>query len=247
MIYNFEDLTFGVLIVDRFFHEEGAFQVQSRPYAAFSYRVSGRGVFEVGNKKVTSCPGDILFLPADAPYRVDYSVGESIVVHFTNCNYGELENIPCDNAAVELLFRHLLEVWNEQHSVNGAKAVIYEIFEMLENHQKIAMENTAFSDCVHHMECHFQDPALDVQTLCDRYFISASGLQRAFRSFFGISPKKYLSRLRMNRALELLEQNRLSVKEIAFACGFADEKYFSRAFKKKYGYPPSHFYKKTFG
>ncbi|MBQ8440743.1 MAG: AraC family transcriptional regulator [Clostridia bacterium] len=244
MIYNFEELTFGVLIVDRFHHREGLFLVESRPFAAFSYRVSGTGVFEVGNKRVISRPGDILFLPANMPYRVDYSVGESIVVHFTHCNYMELENIRCDNAAIELYFQRLLEIWNERRSVNGAKAVIYEILEALESHQKLAMENTVFSDCVRCMETGFQDPTLDVQAVCDRFFISASGLQRAFSACFGVSPKQYLTRLRMNRALELLAQGRLSVKEIAFACGFADEKYFSRAFKKKYGHPPSHFYKK---
>jgi AraC-like DNA-binding protein len=45
----------------------------------------------------------------------------------------------------------------------------------------------------------------------------------------------------MNRALSLLAQGTLSVGEISDACGFSDEKYFSRAFKKVYGYPPSHF------
>jgi transcriptional regulator GlxA family with amidase domain len=43
----------------------------------------------------------------------------------------------------------------------------------------------------------------------------------------------------MNKALQLLVENRLSVKEISFLCGFSDEKYFSRAFREKYGYPPS--------
>lgn len=57
---------------------------------------------------------------------------------------------------------------------------------------------------------------------------------------FDLSPKQYLLNLRMNHALELLVENELSIKEIAFACGFNDEKYFSKAFKNKYGYPPSH-------
>ena len=95
------------------------------------------------------------------------------------------------------------------------------------------------------MEEHYCDPGMDMETLYGMSFISASSLQRPFEARFGISPKQYLNKLRMNRALELLMENKLSVKEIALVCGFSDEKYFSRAFKKKYGYPPSHFCKKT--
>ena len=69
--------------------------------------------------------------------------------------------------------------------------------------------------------------------------MSASGLQRAFLQHFGSSPKQYVIKLRLHKALQLLVENKLSVKEVAFACGFSDEKYFSRAFKAKYGYPPS--------
>ena len=51
---------------------------------------------------------------------------------------------------------------------------------------------------------------------------------------------QHIIRLRMNKALRLLTEDCLPVKEIAFLCGFSDEKYFSRAFRKYYGYPPSH-------
>ena len=69
--------------------------------------------------------------------------------------------------------------------------------------------------------------------------MSPSALQRAFLHHFGMSPKQYVIKLRTHKALQLLVENRLSVKQVAYACGFADEKYFSRAFKSKYGYPPS--------
>ena len=41
------------------------------------------------------------------------------------------------------------------------------------------------------------------------------------------------------KPLRLLSDDRLSVKEISLLCGFSDEKYFSRAFKREYGYSPS--------
>ena len=240
MIYNFDNLSFQILTVDRFFHKNGIFEVKSRPYAALSFRVNGTGAFEIGNTRLIAKPGDVLFLPANTPYKVEYSVSESIVVHFEHCNYFEAENVCIENRLeIATRFQRLLEAWNGQHSVNQAKSIIYDILDKMSNDQKTSISDTAVANCVCYMDEHFCDPKLDIETVCGVAFISVSSLQRAFAKYFGISPKQYLIQLRMNRALELLTENELSVKEISFACGFTDEKYFSRAFKKKFGYSPS--------
>ena len=240
MIYNYDDLSFQVLTIAPFCHKQGFFDVQARPYAAFSFRVSGNGDFEIGAKRLHTSPGDVLFLPANTPYKVNYSVSESIVVHFGYCNYFEAENICLNHPSrIESRFQHLLEAWNDRHSINHAKSIIYDIFETMANDQKLSIDNTAIANCVHYIDANFCDPNINIEAVCAAAFISVSSLQRAFANCFGMSPKQYLIQLRMNRALELLTEGKLSVKQVSFACGFTDEKYFSRAFKKKYSYPPS--------
>ncbi len=240
MIYNYDELEFQILTIDRYTHEKGTYKVKERPYAAFSLRLSGTGLFEVAGKRFVTSPGDVLFIPADTPYKVEYSVSESIVVHFRSCNYCEAENIDVENSpAIGLLFRQLLREWSEEHSVNQAKATIYEILEKIEKDKKRSVEDTAFTRCIEYIDAHYCEPELDIGAVCRVGFISASSLQRSFHMHLGLSPKQYLLKLRMNRALELLTENTLTVKEISFACGFSDEKYFSRVFRQKYGYPPS--------
>ena len=239
MLYNFDELTFGVLTVDRFQHKEGLFRVKERPYAALSFRTRGEGVFKIAGKSFLSRPGDILFIPADTPYEVEYSVSESIVANLQACNYTEPEAFTLHSRAEgELLFGQLLEKW-QQHSANGVKAGIYAILERIDADQKSTAEESAFAACLRYVRAHFCDPALDIPTICEQGFMSPSGLQRAFLQHFGISPKQYIIKLRMSKALQLLVEGKIAVKEIAALCGFSDEKYFSRAFREKYGYPPS--------
>lgn len=240
MIYNYDDLSFQVLTIAPFFHKQGFFNVQARPYAALSFRVSGTGDFEIGEKRITTGPGDVLFLPANTPYKVNYSISESIVIHFGCCNYFEVENICLNHPSrIESRFRHLLEAWNDRHSINNAKSIIYDILEAMASDQKLSIDNTAIANCIRYIDANFCDPQINIEAVCATSFVSQSSLQRAFAKYFGMSPKQYLLLLRMNRALELLTESKLSVREISSVCGFADEKYFSRAFKKKYGYPPS--------
>ena len=47
-----------------------------------------------------------------------------------------------------------------------------------------------------------------------------------------------LDGLRIERAKRLLLSSNGSVKEVAAACGYASEAYFSRAFKARTGHPP---------
>ena len=240
MIYNFENLSFQILTVDSFRHKKGVFNVKARPFAAFSYRVSGTGSFEIGAKRFVTKPGDVLFLPADTPYKVEYSVSESIVVHFEHCNYFEVENICFESSAkIKHAFEQLLKAWKTERSINQSKSIIYDILDKIANEQKELINDETIANCVRYMAEHYSNPRLDVETLCGISFMSVSSLQRAFTKHFAMSPKQYLIQLRMDHALELLTKRELSIKEISFACGFTDEKYFSRAFKKIYGYPPT--------
>jgi len=68
--------------------------------------------------------------------------------------------------------------------------------------------------------------------------IPLSSLRRIFRKRFGISPKHFLSDMRLQRALELLELSDLSMKEIAAETGFRNQYYFSNAIKKAYDCAP---------
>ena len=240
MLYNFDELSFQILTVDRFFHKKGFFEIKARPYAALSYRVSGGGDFRMGGKSFRIEPGDILFIPANMPYEVEYSVSESIVANLNDCNYSEPEAFRFKNPTEGgIVFLELLRDWKDRGSVNRAKSNIYAILEMLDSEQKMTGEKTAFAAALQYIEEHFCEETLGVGEVCEACFISPSGLQRAFLQHFGISPKQYIIKLRMNRALKLLTESSYSVREIAALCGFADEKYFSRAFKEKYGYPPS--------
>ena len=71
--------------------------------------------------------------------------------------------------------------------------------------------------------------------------VSPETLGRLFRACYRVSPIQYLTRLRMARARELLQDRRYNISEVAQACGYASLQYFSRAFAKQYGLPPSLF------
>ena len=240
MIYHSDTLSFRVLAAYRYVHPDGHFFVKPRPFSSLSFRLGGTADFKVGDRCLAARPGDVVFVPRNIPYEVEYLGSEYLVVELEGCHYGEAEVItPRAAAEISLLFRHLLDMWQRSRSVNGAKAAVYTILARLEDEGRQTVEDTPFTRCLQDIEAHFSDPDLDIAAVCHRGFISVSSLQRAFVRRLGMSPMQYVIRLRMNKAVQLLVERRLPVKEVAYLCGFSDEKYFSRAFKKAYGYPPS--------
>ncbi len=80
---------------------------------------------------------------------------------------------------------------------------------------------------------------IEVQQVAAAAAMSEFHFFRAFRAVHGTTPHRYLSELRMQRAVELLQQRTHAVADVAFACGFADAASFSKAFSKRFGMPPS--------
>jgi AraC family transcriptional regulator len=69
--------------------------------------------------------------------------------------------------------------------------------------------------------------------------ISRSHFARAFRNTIGIPPHAFVLQRRLARSVELLTHRKLPMREVAERCGFADHAHLTRAFKAKFGYPPS--------
>lgn len=73
--------------------------------------------------------------------------------------------------------------------------------------------------------------------------LSRSHLYRMFVKHLSMPPNEFVSRFRINQACMLLREQHLSVCEAAYSCGFNDQLYFSRIFKKYKGVPPSKYVK----
>lgn len=71
--------------------------------------------------------------------------------------------------------------------------------------------------------------------------MSLSSFRRKFLATYGLSPNKYIVNKRLEKAQNLLKTSNLGVAEIAYECGFSDEGYFSKTFKKNFKLSPSQF------
>jgi AraC-like DNA-binding protein len=68
--------------------------------------------------------------------------------------------------------------------------------------------------------------------------VAPAYLCRLFQRYDSVRPYDYLLKLKMNRAVELLQAGKL-VKEVAAEVGMADPYHFSRVFKRLHGLSPS--------
>ncbi|MBT8044385.1 MAG: AraC family transcriptional regulator [Verrucomicrobiae bacterium] len=80
-----------------------------------------------------------------------------------------------------------------------------------------------------------------VTQMADACHVSPGHLSRVFKLFCDESPWQMLTRLKLNRAGELLLKGEHMIKEVAGTVGFEDPYHFSRVFKKYYGVSPTRF------
>ena len=73
--------------------------------------------------------------------------------------------------------------------------------------------------------------------------LNSADFSASFRRIFGLPPKQYVSMRRMDRAKHMLLETALPIKEIARRCGYQDEYFFHRIFKKYTGNPPARYRK----
>jgi hypothetical protein len=86
---------------------------------------------------------------------------------------------------------------------------------------------------------------LSLQQASEELEINPAYLSREFSKYFeNLSFGEYIRKMRIERAIELMQTTNYSLTEIAYLTGFSDQSHFNRIFKKQTGINPS-LYKKN--
>lgn len=78
-----------------------------------------------------------------------------------------------------------------------------------------------------------------VEELSERLGVSKSHLVRSFTAAVGVSPGRYLTTVRIEAAMRLLQHREYTLDIVASLCGFSGANYLCRVFKKETGQTPA--------
>lgn len=85
---------------------------------------------------------------------------------------------------------------------------------------------------------------LTQEDIAEKFNLSKSSLYRKIKSETGLTPKEFITEVKLQKARSLLESNyNISLKQLSLEVGFLHNSYFSKLFKNRYGISPSDFSK----
>lgn len=82
-----------------------------------------------------------------------------------------------------------------------------------------------------------------VEDICQKFSVSRSTLQTLFNANIKITPKQYISNIKLKQAKLLIQEHKYTISEISDILGFTSIHYFSRKFKLQFGISPTDYAK----
>ena len=145
---------------------------------------------------------------------------------------------PFDPAYLQALVRNLLD--NRQRVQNTLGDKTAEQLGAVLPELPVGSHDKAFLEKLYGLvEEHIPEEDFNVSSLAGMMGVSRSGLFSKVKALTGQSPQEFLTGYRLARARELLLTHEYNISEVAYKVGFSTLNGLSRAFKNKYGVPPS--------
>lgn len=160
----------------------------------------------------------------------------------------QLGSVTREPFAIESAFRRAYELWSEKN--NGYDWHVK--LQLLNTLQFIHQQGTRTEDAstsefavqkaIQYMKSNYMHE-LTRDRLAEHVSLSPGYFSVLFRERTGISPIRYLNKIRIDHAKLLLRNSAQSIKQVAEESGFEDSFYFSRLFQKETGMSPRNYRK----
>ncbi|AGF58622.1 two-component system response regulator YesN [Clostridium saccharoperbutylacetonicum] len=103
--------------------------------------------------------------------------------------------------------------------------------------------NKVFVEIAEYIKKNISDPELSLSSIANKFYLNPSYLSRVFKQEIGYSFIEYLTKIRIEKAIELLKETDLRNYEVCEKIGVPDPNYFGKCFKKYTGISVSDFKK----
>lgn len=138
----------------------------------------------------------------------------------------------------------LLKAVTEQRTFSQAAALVekyaQEVFDELQELNSSSGQRQGML-AMDYIQKNYMDPCLSLNSICSYLNISTSYFSTIFKEMTGETFIEVLTRVRMEKAKELLENTTMKNYEIAEKVGFSDPHYFGISFKKITGKTPTEY------
>lgn len=125
--------------------------------------------------------------------------------------------------------------YGERHGLE-LLSVLYNVLSMLDLNEKV--KSISYVESARAYMINNCELPIKVSDVAKSVSLSQNYLCKLFLRECGHSIKRELTEIRLARACKLLQNKSLSIRDIAYAVGFSDEKHFSEVFRKNIGLTP---------
>ena len=229
------------------------FHSRQTKYQELIYHFSGDATVEFNDQVLHTEKNSIRYLPAGecTRYTVDRNEhGECIDIVFSSDTPMNTQAfVTCvNNEKIAALFQKAFVTWIQKNDgyYFECLSIVYKIFAELQKSSYMpSAQIEKLKPALDYIQTHFlTSEVISSDHLARICGISYSYIKKIFVKKFGVSPKRYILRLKMNYACDLLRHGEHTVTEIADICGYSDVYTFSHQFKREFGISPANFARK---
>jgi AraC-like DNA-binding protein len=145
----------------------------------------------------------------------------------------------------DALYSWAKHLQKEKHTQNPVEHLLIEVFHKFIRQKTSGTKVPAWAKELKEIIQDQIDTNLTLKEISKDLDIHPAYLSREFSKYFdNLSFGEYIRKLRIDKAIELLESSTYSLTEIAYLTGFSDQSHFTRIFKQHMGEIPSLYRKK---
>lgn len=223
------------------------------PTNAAYLAVSGKGVLHTHVLTQALQPGNVFFTFSQVPFRLEnVDSFQYMYISFDGGRSDELFSRFGIHPGRAVFDGHegLLAFWQsailkatpENLDLISESVLLYTFSEL--SPPENSEEQNLFSMILKHIDDHYTDSSLNLSAMAQQLGYNSKYISRIFKSQMGITFSAYLTNVRIQNAVFLMEQGVTAIKNVALLSGYKDPLYFSNVFKKAVGLTPSEYISK---